>query len=266
MDRDRYPLFTCASGASLAEMPTSGPGDSQHQDAARVLVEGARAPAHTGSAVSAHPESDSDQGPENVARLAALRAKDGEALASLHGLLLSAARFEASRRRSSIPFARADEVEALAVQAAHAALVAVLDNLSGFRGASRFTTWASKFALMEAGVRIRRLAWQDREVVDADCSSVFSQEIEQLNPPPEHRELITAVRETLANDLTPHQQRVLRALAIDGVPIDVLSEQWYTTRGALYQALHDGRRRIRTRIIERGLVVGPIPVRGLGAT
>lgn len=211
-------------------------------------------------------ENDSDQGLETVARLAALRAKDGEALASLHDLLLSAARFEFSRRRSSIPFAHADQVEALAVQAAAAALVAVLDNLSDFSGASRFTTWASKFALMEAGVRIRCLAWQDREVVDADCSSVFSREVEMMNPAHEQRELITAVRDCLANDLTPHEQRVLGALVIDGVPIDVLAQRWYTTRGALYQSLHDGRCRIRTRIAERGLIADPMPARGLSAT
>jgi RNA polymerase sigma-70 factor, ECF subfamily len=41
----------------------------------------------------------------------------------------------------------------------------VLAKLDDCRGASRFTTWASKFALLEAGVRLRRRAWQEREVV-----------------------------------------------------------------------------------------------------
>ena len=57
----------------------------------------------------------------------------------------------------------------MALQAADDALVAVLAKLDDFRGASRFTTWAYKFALLEAGVRLRRRAWQHREVVlDAD--------------------------------------------------------------------------------------------------
>ena len=46
------------------------------------------------------------------------------------------------------------------MQAADDALVAVLAKLDDFRGASRFTTWAYKFALLEAGVKVRRRAWQ----------------------------------------------------------------------------------------------------------
>ena len=41
----------------------------------------------------------------------------------------------------------------------------MLAKLDDYRGASRFTTWAYKFALLEAGVRLRRWAWQEREVV-----------------------------------------------------------------------------------------------------
>ena len=60
---------------------------------------------------------------------------------------------------------RGEELDDIAVQAADDALVAVLGEARHFRGASRFTTWAYKFALLEAGVRLRRRAWQDREVV-----------------------------------------------------------------------------------------------------
>jgi hypothetical protein len=46
--------------------------------------------------------------------------------------------------------------------AAGDAMVAVLAKLDTFRGASRFTTWAYKFALLEAGVKAWRRAWRDR--------------------------------------------------------------------------------------------------------
>ena len=42
--------------------------------------------------------------------------------------------------------------------------MSVLARLDDFRGASRFTTWAYKFALLEAAVKLRRRAWQGREV------------------------------------------------------------------------------------------------------
>ena len=53
--------------------------------------------------------------------------------------------------------------------------------------------------------------------------------------------------------LTPQQRRVLIALAVNGVPIDVLAERWSTTRGALYKTLHDARRKLRRHLDECGL-------------
>jgi RNA polymerase sigma-70 factor (ECF subfamily) len=55
--------------------------------------------------------------------------------------------------------------------------------------------------------------------------------------------------------LTPHQRRVLVALALNGVPIDVLADRLSTNRGALYKTLHDARRKLRRHLGERGLSV-----------
>ena len=101
---------------------------------------------------------------EWLARLRATGSERDQAVADLHALLLRAARFEVRRRA---PAADADD---LAHQSADDALVAVLAKLDDFRGASRFTTWAYKFALLEASSRLRRRAWQEREVVlDSDA-------------------------------------------------------------------------------------------------
>ncbi len=55
---------------------------------------------------------------------------------------------------------RGNDLDDVALQSADDALVAVLAKLDRFRGQSRFTTWAYKFALLEAAVKLRRLAWQ----------------------------------------------------------------------------------------------------------
>ena len=105
---------------------------------------------------------------DSRAWLTVLRSRGAErdqAIARLHELLLRAARFEVSRRRAALSQVRGEELDDLALQAADDALVAVLAKLDDYRGASRFTTWAYKFALLEAGVRLRRRAWQEREVV-----------------------------------------------------------------------------------------------------
>jgi RNA polymerase sigma-70 factor (ECF subfamily) len=67
--------------------------------------------------------------------------------------------------------------------------------------------------------------------------------------------LLAALRDAIAEVLTPHQHRVLVALAVNGVPIDVLAERLNTNRGALYKTLHDGRRKLRTHLAERGLAL-----------
>jgi RNA polymerase sigma-70 factor (ECF subfamily) len=48
----------------------------------------------------------------------------------------------------------------------------------------------------------------------------------------EHSELVTTLQSAIAELLTPHQRRVLVALALNGVPIDVLAERLNTNRGA----------------------------------
>ena len=183
-----------------------------------------------------------------------LRQRDGAAIDRLHALLLRASRFEVSRRRSSLSFVRGEELDDVAMQAAGDALVAVLAKLDDFRGESRFTTWVYKFALLEAGVRVRRRAWQEREVVlDPEGWGGFADAGERPDTAAERSELVTAIGECIAHELTLHQRQVLIALAIDGVPIDVLAERMTTTRGALYKTLHDARRRLRGRLAERGL-------------
>jgi RNA polymerase sigma-70 factor (ECF subfamily) len=69
----------------------------------------------------------------------------------------------------------------------------------------------------------------------------------------EQSELLTTLQEAIAEILTSHQRRVLVALAVNGVPIDVLADRLNTTRGALYKTLHDARRNLRARLTEQGL-------------
>ena len=65
--------------------------------------------------------------------------------------------------------------------------------------------------------------------------------------------LLDKLQEAIAEVLTPHQRRVLVALALNGVPIDVLAERLNTNRNALYKTLHDARRKLRDHLEELGL-------------
>ena len=206
---------------------------------------------------SAQPSSPDGDGPDSQWWLTVLRAKGPEreqAIARLHGLILRATRHELSRRRAALSYVRGEELEDLAVQAADDALVAVLAKLGEFRGASRFTTWVYKFALLEAGVKLRRRAWQEREVVlDDQAWQVFADRGSAVGARLERAEVLEHLKAVIETALTPHQRRVFVALALNEVPIDVLAERLGTTRGALYKTLHDARKKLRRRLAAEGL-------------
>jgi RNA polymerase sigma-70 factor (ECF subfamily) len=177
-----------------------------------------------------------------------------EAISRLHALLLRAARFEVSRRRATLPHLRGNDLDDLANMAADDALVSVLGRLDDFRGASRFTTWVYKFALLEAAVKIRKRAWQGREVpLEPESWNLLSGHTLGPDAGAEQSELLALLQHAIGEVLTRHQRQVLGALAVDGIPIDVLAENLETTRGALYKTLHDARRRLRKHLEERGL-------------
>lgn len=182
-----------------------------------------------------------------------------QAISELHGLLLRAARFEVGRRRAALSHVRGEALEDIALQAADDALIAVLSKLDDYRGASRFTTWAYKFALLEAGVKLRRRAWQGREILlEPEAWPAFADRGPSAQDRAETGELVTALREAIDEVLTPHQRLVFVALALSQVPIDVLAERLGTTRGALYKTLHDARRKLRGALAAGGYVEGRI--------
>jgi RNA polymerase sigma-70 factor, ECF subfamily len=196
---------------------------------------------------------------QSRAWLAALRgegARRDQAIARLHALLLRAARFELGRRRAALSYVRGEELDDIATQAADDALMAVLAKLDDYRGASRFTTWVYKFALLEAGVKLRRRAWQDREVVlDPERWPTPADPRASTHEQLEHAETLDALRAAVERALTPHQRQVFVALTLNEVPIDVLAERLHTNRNALYKTLHDARRKLRRELAAAGLAL-----------
>lgn len=134
--------------------------------------------------------------------------------------------------------------------------MAVLGKLEEFRGESRFTTWAYKFALYEAAVKARRRAWEGREVqLEPEQWPLLADARQAPAGEAETRELLVGLRRAIESDLSPHQREVLVAVTLNDVPIDVLAERLHTTRGALYKTLHDARRKLRASLLARGLSV-----------
>jgi RNA polymerase sigma-70 factor, ECF subfamily len=190
-----------------------------------------------------------------IERLSATGAERDAALVELHALLLRAARFEVNRRRAASPQLRGGDFEDLAQQSADDALVAILRKLGDFRGESRFTTWAYKFALYEAATKVRKRSWQGREItLTAEAWPLIADDRQRTaQQSVETTDRLTALHEAIEDELSPHQREVLVALALNEVPVDVLAERLNTTRGALYKTLHDGRQKLRGALVARGM-------------
>jgi len=64
---------------------------------------------------------------------------------------------------------------------------------------------------------------------------------------------VGSIGRAIETELSPHQREVLVAVALNGVPIDVLAERLSTTRGALYKTIHDARKKLRAHLGDAGL-------------
>ena len=185
------------------------------------------------------------------------------ALGELHALMVRGCRHQVRRMRAQLPGFDARACDDLAVSAADDALMALLGKLHTFEGRSRFTTWAYKFAILQAATEVRRHAWARREVPLDDPATVqghpaggghglASATVAAPSEVAEASDLAAEVTRALDVALTAYQRRIAVALLVDDVPIDVLADRLGTTRGALYKTLHVARSRLRAHLVSTG--------------
>jgi RNA polymerase sigma-70 factor (ECF subfamily) len=177
------------------------------------------------------------------------------AVERLHDLLLRAARSEARRRGHLYPEIDGPELDDLCRHAADDAVLAVTRKLDGYRGASRFTTWAIGFAVFEVSVKLRRHRWRHGTVPTADDDAAWERLASggtAAQTRIESAELLGALRRAVAEELSPRQREVFVAVALNDVEIDAVAGQLQSTRGAVYKVLHDARRKLRVRLEREG--------------
>lgn len=174
-------------------------------------------------------------------------------IARLYELLLRVARSEARRRSPRLGIV-GPELDDLAHQAADDALVLVVAKAGDFRGESRFTTWACKFAIFEVSTKVGRHVWRH------PTTSMDTEDWDRLPDrfgldPAESLEwgaLVAALHAAVDNDLTDHQRRIFVAIVLNGVPLDALVAELGSNRNAIYKALFDARRKLRASLVTNG--------------
>jgi RNA polymerase sigma-70 factor, ECF subfamily len=187
------------------------------------------------------------------------------ALADLQNILLRAALYVFNRNTGGLSGLASDDVLKLGEDCAQEALMAVLNHLSDFRGDSKFTTWAYKFAVNISLTASRHVRWKDvsldqlssdeegafSEWVLRDKSSALAPDLSALQG--EVRQVIWDVME---QDLTDHQRRILLLMVFHEVPMDEVVQQLNTNRNAIYKSLHDARRKLKSGLQAHGFEVG----------
>ena len=140
------------------------------------------------------------------------------------------------------------------------ALLRILEKMDTFRGESQFTTWAQKVAVRVAFTELRRQRWKDVSIEDLlpeESGDFTPLVLSDPSPDPEKRATQTLMLEMIdkmmKTDLTERQRTALLAVLHGGMPLEEVARRMDTNRNALYKLLHDARKQMRDRLLEKGL-------------
>ncbi len=190
---------------------------------------------------------------------------DGEvqqlALEDLRKRLHRSIYYYLSQDRSDLRDLAGKELQAMAGDMAQDSVLRVMDNLDSFRGESRFTTWTNKIAIRLAISTLRRARYKnfslDDLTKDGDFLSAEANMVTDAPPNPERAaerdDVMDKIMDGFRASLTERQYQALVAVALEGVPMDVVAEQMDTNRNALYKLIHDARKKLKAHLETQGL-------------
>lgn len=168
-----------------------------------------------------------------------------------------------SQDRSDLRDLAAKELQSMAGDMAQDAVLRVIDNLDTFRGESRFTTWTNKIAIRLAISTLRRARYKNFSLDDLTAEGDFlSSQTNLVTDAPlgperaaERDDVLAQIESAFREALTERQYKALVAVALEGVPMDVVAEQLGTNRNALYKLVHDARRKLKAHLESKGLSI-----------
>jgi RNA polymerase sigma-70 factor (ECF subfamily) len=187
------------------------------------------------------------------------------AIADLQNILLRAVLYIFNRNLHDLSALARDDVLKLAEDCAQDAMIAILNHLSDFRGDSKFTTWAYKFAVNIALMTARRERWRGVSLdqwSSSEDDTLFEWAALEKSPGPTldqsamQNEVSKIIQEVIQRDLTEKQRRVLIMMVFNEVPMDEVVRELGTNRNAVYKLLHDARRKLKSSLQSRGFEMG----------
>jgi RNA polymerase sigma-70 factor (ECF subfamily) len=188
-----------------------------------------------------------------------------EALAALRDYLMRAVLVYLSRHRSDLSGWTAEDLRHFAEDMAQEAILDIEDNLNGFRGESKFTTWAYRFVINRAIGELRRSRYRDYslEEIEQDENAFFEKlqaEFPEASPEViiEQREMAALLLNIMRNELTIRQREAMVLVYFQGQSMEEVAEQFDISRITLYKLLFDARQNLRAALNARHLSEGDI--------
>lgn len=187
------------------------------------------------------------------------------AIADLRDLLLRAALYFFSRNLGDLQQLDREEILQRAEDCAQDALISVMSHVPDFRGDSKFTTWAYKFAINKALVAARHERWKNVSLDDlasSEESGFFERMMQQISgeTTPEKTamqvEVQRVIQDVIQHELTDKQRTVLVLMIFREVPLDEVVRYLGTNRNAVYKLLHDARRKLKSGLEQHGFDMG----------
>jgi RNA polymerase sigma-70 factor (ECF subfamily) len=186
------------------------------------------------------------------------------AITDLRDLLLRATLYFFSRNRDDLSELNRDEIMQRAEDGAQEALIAVMNHLPDFRGDSKFTTWAYKFAINIALMTSRRERWKNISLdqLSSEDGSIPAWLLrdKSTGAAPDQSalqgEVGDLIREVIEHELTDKQRQILLMMVFQEVPMDEVVHRFGTNRNAIYKLLHDARRKLKARLQAHGFDIG----------
>ena len=169
-------------------------------------------------------------------------------------------------RRSSLPRLRdmaPEELEELAGGFAQEALQRIWEKLPSYTGRGKFTAWAATIAVRTAGYELRKPYWQERRLpaagghADEDDPLEWQRywrDVGAISPEQsaQQQEILDLIEAAVREDLSERQRRAFIAQFLEERSSDDIARELGTTRTAVYQLIHEARKKIKRRLLAAG--------------
>lgn len=185
--------------------------------------------------------------------------RDHTTIEALRSLLMGAAIVYLHKR---LPEWNGTDIRCMAEDFAQDATMQVLDNLSNFRGDSKFTTWACSFVINLAAHELTLKRHGNIRIDDKKDSmhylaSLLRGQTANAENLAERRNILEIIS-GIIEKLPEHQREAVIGICLKQLPVSAVAESMGMNNNALYKCLHDARIKILAGLKAKYLTLGDI--------